>query len=243
MARPEIAIAYDTEDLESALALDEALAPGEEWAKIGLELFTIAGPAAVEAFKARGRRVFLDLKLHDIPNTVERAAKAAARLGADLLTVHAMGSSEMVAAAVRGAQAGSARARVVAVTVLTSLNQYNLPPGFTRPFHGALVVADLAKAALAAGAAGIVCSGAELATVRFMVKQPFFAVTPGLRAEGEAANDQKRTVTIREAVKSGADLLVIGRPITRAKDPRMALARARAERDAAWGMGQVVGAG
>lgn len=243
MGRPEIAIAYDTENLEDALDLDEKLAPGEEWAKVGLELFTMAGPVAVKALKERGRRVFLDLKLHDIPNTVERAARSAARLGADLLTVHAMGSSEMVAAAVNGAKSGSGNTRVVAVTLLTSLNQYNLPAGFARPFFSFVVVGELTKAALAAGASGIVCSGAELSMVRFMVKQPFFAVTPGIRAEGEDANDQKRTVTVAQAVKAGADLLVIGRPITRAKDPRAALARARAERDEAWGQAQAVSVG
>jgi orotidine-5'-phosphate decarboxylase len=125
---------------------------------------------------------------------------------------------------------------VVAVTVLTSLSEENLPPGMARPYVAERLAADLTRLALAAGAAGVVCSGAELAGLRRRVPEPFFAVTPGIRGPGEAAHDQRRTVGAAEAVRAGADLLVIGRPITRAADPREALLRARAEVAAAgWG--------
>src|SRR5438552_18977964 len=130
---PELAIAFDVATCDEALALDRALGGGDEVAKIGLQLFAAAGPAAVEALRARGRRVFLDLKLHDIPNTVKGAAAEAARLGADLLTVHALGGAEMVRAAVVGAARGGGT-RVVAVTLLTSHDPERLPPGFARPF-------------------------------------------------------------------------------------------------------------
>ncbi len=234
MNRPEIAIALDVENLEAAAALERRVGPGEEWVKIGLELFTSAGPPAVEAMRARGRRVFLDLKLHDIPSTAERAAAAAASLGVELLTVHASGSAEMVSAAVRGAASAGGGARVVAVTLLTSLSADRMPPGFIQPFPAEAVVVELTRMALAAGAAGVVCSGAELAGLRRQIAQPFFAVTPGIRGSGEAAQDQRRTATVAEAVAAGADLLVIGRPVTRAADPAAALAHFREECRRAW---------
>src|SRR5438552_7398754 len=132
---PELAIAFDVATCDEALALDRALGGGDEVAKIGLQLFAAAGPAAVEALRARGRRVFLDLKLHDIPNTVKGAAAEAARLGADLLTVHALGGAEMIHAAVEGVRLAGGSTRVVAVTLLTSQDPERLPPGFARPFE------------------------------------------------------------------------------------------------------------
>jgi len=228
----EIAIAFDVPTLDQALALDEALGAGPEFAKVGLQLFTAEGPAAVRALRERGRRVFLDLKLHDIPNTVKGAAEQASRLGADLLTVHATGGIEMVAAAVAGARAGG-DAKIVAVTILTSLNAYNTPPGFKSPLHVAPVAAELLDLTVRAGAHGIVCSAEELPWIRQMHGRPFFAVTPGIRMAGGAANDQKRVTTVAEAVRAGAGLLVIGRAVTAAADPRAALQAAREERDRA----------
>jgi len=226
----EIAIAFDVPTLDEALALDVALGEGPEYAKVGLQLFTAEGPAAVTALRERGRRVFLDLKLHDIPNTVKGAAAQAARLGAELLTVHATGGYEMVAAAV----AGAGDTRVVAVTILTSLNAYNTPPGFKAPLHVAPVAAELLTMSMRAGAAGIVCSAEELPWIRQMSGgKPFLAVTPGIRMAGGAAHDQKRVTTVGEAVRAGAGLLVIGRAVTGAGSPREALEAARRERDEA----------
>ena len=223
----EIAIAYDVPDLKRALALDDTLGQGPEYAKIGLELFAAEGPEAVRALKARGRRVFLDLKLHDIPNTVRGAAASAARLGADLLTVHAMGGSPMVAAAVEGAGLGT---RVVAVTLLTSLDAFNLPPGFAQPFHAGIVIMRLADMVERAGAHGIVCSAADLGfLLQMRGGRPIYAVTPGIRPAGAPTQDQARVATIAQAARAGSSLIVLGRAVTAAPDPRAALVEARAE--------------
>ena len=229
----EIAVAYDVGTLEQALELDARLGEGPEVAKVGLELFASAGPEAVLALTARGRRVFLDLKLHDIPNTVRGAARAAARLGADLLTVHATGGRAMIAAAVEGVTEGGGGTRVIAVTILTSLDAYNLPPGFQVPFHLDLVAEKLLTMAESAGAHGIVCAAPDLRGIRALHRQAFFAVTPGIRPAAGATHDQQRVTTVAEAVRLGSSLLVLGRAITGAADPAAALAAARAERDAA----------
>jgi len=229
----EIAIAFDVPTLDQALALDERLGQGPEYAKVGLELFAAAGPDALRALKARGRRVFLDLKLHDIPNTVRGAARSAARLGADLLTVHATGGYAMIAAAVEGAGEAGSGTRVVAVTILTSLSASTMPPGFQSPFHLPMVALKLLELAESAGAHGIVCAAPDLFAIRAMHPQPFFAVTPGIRPKGGATQDQARVTTIAEAVRLGSGMLVLGRAITGASDPARALAAARAERDQA----------
>ncbi len=226
----EIAIAFDVGTLDQAIELDERLGEGPELAKIGLELFTAAGPDAVRALRERGRRVFLDLKLHDIPNTVRGAAAAAARLGAELLTVHAMGGAAMIAAAVEGVKHAGADTRVVAVTLLTSLDAYNLPPGFQQPLHPGPVIAQQLAMAERAGAAGIVCSAGDLAGVRMMRRgRPFFAVTPGIRPAEMDRGDQQRVSTLADAVTQGSSLLVLGRAVTSALDPRAALEAARQE--------------
>jgi orotidine-5'-phosphate decarboxylase len=236
----DIAIAFDVPTLDAALELDSALGAGPEFAKIGLELFTAEGPAAVRALRDRGRRVFLDLKLHDIPNTVRGAAREASRLGAELLTVHATGGRDMVAAAVQGAGEGGGATRIVAVTILTSIGPYNVPPGYQNPLYLVMVVGELLKMSMQAGAAGIVCSAEDLQWARQMHAEPFLAVTPGIRMAGGAAHDQKRVTTVAEAVRAGAGLLVLGRAVTAAADPRRALEAARLERDEAVG---AVGAG
>lgn len=229
----EIAIAFDVPTLEQAIELDERLGAGPEYAKVGLELFAAAGPEAVRALQARGRRVFLDLKLHDIPNTVQGAARAAARLGVDFLTVHATGGHEMVAAAVKGSREGGGATRVIAVTVLTSLDASRMPPGFQTPFPLSQVAPQLLAMAESAGAHGIVCAAADLPGIRTVHRRPFFAVTPGIRPAGGATHDQRRVTTVPEAVRLGSSLLVLGRAITAASDPSAALTAARAERDAA----------
>jgi len=232
-AMTELAVAFDVPNLAAALALDARLGAGPEYAKVGLQLFTAEGPEAVRALRARGRRVFLDLKLHDIPNTVKGAAGEAARLGADLLTVHATGGAEMIAAAVEGIRAAGGSTAVVAVTLLTSLDPEALPPGFEVPFPLHRRIADLLALAEGAGARGIVCAASDLAGVRAHHPAPFYAVTPGIRPAGGDAQDQKRVATVGEAVRLGAGLLVLGRVVTAAADPSAALAACRAERDAA----------
>ena len=226
----EIAIAFDVATLEQALELDDRLGTGPEIAKVGLELYTAAGPEAVRALDARGRRVFLDLKLHDIPNTVRGAAAAAARLGVEFLTVHAMGGAAMIAAAVEGVRHAGGRTRVVAVTLLTSLDADHLPPGFENPLDTGLVIPRLLEMAEGAGAHGIVCSAADLAGIRLARRgRPFFAITPGIRPAGTERGDQVRVATVAEAVRQGAGMIVLGRAVTSALDPRAALAAARRE--------------
>ena len=230
---PEFAIAFDVPTLAAALALHEALGEGPEYAKVGLELFASEGPAAVRELKARGRRVFLDLKLHDIPNTVKGAAASAARIGADLLTVHATGGGEMVAAALAGIREAGGTTQVVAVTLLTSLDPAAMPPGFTQPFDLLGTAAALTDMAERAGALGVVCSAADVDDLRARLGREFFSVTPGIRMAGGETHDQKRVATVESAVRGGASLLVLGRAVTAAPDIRAALLAARAERDRA----------
>jgi orotidine-5'-phosphate decarboxylase len=186
--------------------------------KVGLELFAAEGPAAVRAAAALGRPVFLDLKLHDIPNTVEGAARSAARTGASLLTVHASGGAEMIRAAVRGAGPGVG---ILAVTVLTSLGPKALDEvGLAGPAEAAVV--RLARLAVEAGARGLVCSPLEVAAVRAAVGPGPLLVVPGVRPVGAARGDQARVATPEEAVRAGADVLVLGRPLRDAPDPAAA---------------------
>jgi orotidine-5'-phosphate decarboxylase len=231
--RPDFAIAFDVPNLNAALALNEKLGEGDEFAKLGLELFVSEGPAVVREFKARGRRVFLDLKLHDIPNTVRGAAASAATLGADLLTVHATGGAEMVAAAVSGIREAGGATRVVAVTVLTSHDPEDMPAGFAKPFDLPGTALALTREALSGGASGIVCAAPDLRALRSALGPDFYAVTPGIRMSGGEAHDQKRIATVEGAVRDGASLLVLGRAVTAAADPRAALEAARAERERA----------
>jgi len=229
VSRTELAIAFDVPTLAHALELDARLGEGPEYAKVGLELFAAAGPEAVRALTARGRRVFLDLKLHDIPSTVAGAAAAAARLGASLLTVHAAGGEAMV----RAAAAAAGDTQVVAVTMLTSLDPRALPPGFAQPFDLPEMQAAMLEMVERAGARGIVCAASDLPGLRARHPAPFYAVTPGIRPAGADAQDQQRVATIAAATAQGASLIVLGRAITGTADPRTALAAAREERDRA----------
>lgn len=188
--------------------------------KVGLEAFVRFGPPAVERARAAGGRVFLDLKLHDIPNTVAGAVGSALDLGADLLTVHAGGGPAMLEAAVAAARG---RLGILAVTVLTHLDAAELArldlPG--APAERALAWARLAREC---GCAGVVCSPRELKELRPALPRPFHLVTPGIRPAGAELGDQKRVATPAAALAAGADLLVIGRPLTQASDPEAALA-------------------
>ncbi len=192
-----------------------AIAPHVGMLKVGLELFTAEGPAAVRAAAALGRPVFLDLKLHDIPATVEGAARSAAATGAALLTIHASGGPEMVRAAVRGA---GGKVRILAVTVLTSLDAAALERiGLGGPPEAAVV--RLARLAVEAGAGGLVCSPHEVAAVRAAVGPGPLLVVPGVRPAGSARGDQARVATPADAVRAGADVIVVGRPLRDAPDP------------------------
>lgn len=221
-ARAQLALAADLA-LPDALSLYDAVAPHVGVAKVGLSLFVEHGPKAVEPFLARGARVFLDLKLHDIPNTVELAAARAGALGVSYLTVHASGGRAMLEAAVRGARDGAAKAGhaapvILAVTVLTSMDDAAL--GEVGVSAKAEAQAErLAALARAAGVGGLVCSAREVARVRAAVGPQLVLCTPGIRPAGAAAGDQARVETPGAAVASGADLLVVGRPIYAAADP------------------------
>jgi len=212
--RPEnpLVVALDVSDVATAEALAGRLEGAVGVFKVGLELFAAAGPAAVQAIRPFGP-VFLDLKLHDIPNTVEGAARNLARLGVSMFTIHALGGEAMVAAAVRGATAGAQGSGlpvplVLAVTVLSSM----AGEGLASP-------ASLAFEARAAGATGIVVSGDDVATVREVVGEETCLVVPGIRPKGTNGHDQVRVLTPEEAIERGADLLVVGRPITASSDP------------------------
>jgi orotidine-5'-phosphate decarboxylase len=210
-----ICAALDFPGWPKAEPFARAIAPAVGMLKVGLELFVAEGPPVVRAAAALGRPVFLDLKLHDIPNTVEGAARSAAASGASLLTVHASGGPDMVRAAVKGA---GGKLRVLAVTVLTSLDGRALEAvGLAGPPEAAVV--RLAKLAVAAGAGGLVCSPHEVRAVRAAVGPGPLLVVPGVRPPGAALGDQARVATPAEAVAAGADVIVLGRPLRDAADP------------------------
>ncbi len=214
-AADRLCAALDFPAWDRAEPFARAIAPAVGMLKVGLELFVAEGPSVVRAAAALGRPVFLDLKLHDIPNTVEGAARSAAATGASLLTVHAAGGAEMIAAAARGA---GGRLRVLAVTVLTSLDAGALAAiGLEGPPEAAVV--RLARLAVAAGAGGLVCSPHEVAQVRAAVGPGPLLVVPGVRPPGAARGDQARVATPAEAVRAGADVIVLGRPLRDAPDP------------------------
>ena len=217
-----LVVALDTPDLRTARAWAASTAGVAGMVKVGLELWSAAGPGAVDALVGDGHRVMLDLKLHDIPNTVAAAVRGVAALGADLVTVHALGGRAMVEAA--ASAAGPDGPRIAAVTVLTSLDDAGLAelglPG------AAESVPRLAALAAAAGAGAIVCSPLEAAAVRAAVGPGTWIVCPGVRPAGTdaAVDDQRRVATPAAAVAAGADLLVVGRPVTGRPDARAAAA-------------------
>jgi orotidine-5'-phosphate decarboxylase len=220
MGNAPIAVALDTADLNSAVRWAVAVAPHISTAKVGLELFCAEGAGAVEKIRAStDLEIFLDLKLHDIPATVAGAARAVGRLTPAYLTVHAAGGPEMVAAAVRELP----QTKITAVTVLTSLSAADLDRlGIIGPPEAAVV--RLARQAVDAGARALVCSPQEVAMVRAAVGPAVTLVTPGVRPAGTTTDDQRRVATPADAIADGADLLVIGRPITGAADPGVAAA-------------------
>ena len=229
MAQPanRIIAALDTADLGVARSWARALDTEVGMLKLGLAFFLAQGPAGIRA--VTDAPVFLDLKLHDIPNTVAGAVSAVSPLSVAMLTLHASGGSAMIAAARRAAEAaGPARPKLLAVTVLTSLSAEALAETGVSASPQAQVL-RLAKLALAAGADGLVCSPQEVAMLRGEIGPEPLLVVPGIRPAGAPAGDQARTLTPREAVTAGADWLVIGRPITEAPDPTAAAAAIAAE--------------
>ncbi|REE99586.1 orotidine-5'-phosphate decarboxylase [Thermomonospora umbrina] len=220
MTPAPIAVALDAPDLETAARWAHLVTPHVSTVKVGLELYLRYGPDVVASVRgASGVRVFLDLKLHDIPATVAGAARAVARLRPEILTVHATGGEAMIRAAVEAAP----DAEIAAVTVLTSLRDADLARmGLAGPASDA--VRRLAVLAVGAGARALVCSPQEAAAVRAEVGPSITLITPGVRAAGAATQDQARVATPEEALAAGADLLVIGRPITGAADPGAAAA-------------------
>jgi len=216
-----IAVALDAPDLETAARWASMVIPHVSTVKVGLELYLRYGPDVVASVRgASGVQVFLDLKLHDIPATVAGAARAVARLRPEFLTVHAMGGEAMIRAAVEAAPDTA----VAAVTVLTSLGEDDLGRlGMAGPASDA--VRRLAAMAVGAGARALVCSPQEAAAVRAEVGPSVTLITPGVRPAGTAVQDQARVATPEEALAAGADLLVIGRPITGAADPGAAAAK------------------
>ncbi|MBM4154707.1 MAG: orotidine-5'-phosphate decarboxylase [Lentisphaerae bacterium] len=229
MNRSELIVALDVADSSAIGGIVDRLPDEVRWYKVGLELFAAEGPKALEPLAARGRHVFLDLKLHDIPRTVERAVRAAARHGVGLLTLHASGGRAMIEAAAEAARgAGPAAPKILAVTVLTSLDAADLAAiGVGRA--PADQVLALAEVALSAGADGVVCSPQEAAAMRKRFGAGPLLVTPGIRLPSDAVGDQKRVATPAGAVRDGATHLVVGRPILEAADPAAAARRVLAD--------------
>lgn len=220
-ARDKIIFALDVDKLSEIDRWAELLADKVGMFKVGKELFTTAGPAAVEAVKRHGGQVFLDLKYHDIPNTVAQAMLAAGRLGVRLANLHALGGPEMMekaASEVRKQFTDAERPRLLAVTILTSSTQETLQAvGIEQPVEQ--MVVRLARLAKASGMDGVVASPLEIQAIRAACGPDFLIVTPGVRPAFASVDDQKRIMTPAEAVKAGADYLVIGRPIAKVADP------------------------
>jgi orotidine-5'-phosphate decarboxylase len=230
--RNPILVALDVPTKDMALELARDLAPIVGGFKIGSELFTSAGPEIVRGIRATGAAVFLDLKFHDIPNTVVKAVAAATRLDVQMLTIHTSGGLEMMRAAELSAQETARRAGhpaplVLGVTVLTSMDGAGLSELGWKPDVGRQVE-RLAELAVRAGLRGLVCSPLEIARLRQILPEGFELVTPGIRTGAEKADDQKRTLTPKQALDAGANWLVIGRPIYAAANPRAAAESIRA---------------
>jgi len=224
-AAGRIMVALDRPDAAAAESLIRALEGIPCWLKVGMELFYAAGPAFVAGLKERGYRVFLDVKMHDIPNTVKGGAASVTRLGVDLFNVHAAGGVRMMEAALEGAEAASVgrpRPRVIAGTQLTSTSRAVLNDEIGIPGTPEEAVVRYALLARKAGLDGVVASARETGAVKAACGAGFLAVTPGIRPASASADDQERIMTPREALEAGSDYLVIGRPITAVPDPRAA---------------------
>jgi orotidine-5'-phosphate decarboxylase len=222
--KEKILLVLDVSSREEAMKLMRPLYEHVGMFKVGMQLFTAEGPSLVREIVDLGGKVFLDLKFHDIPNTVSHGVLEAAKLGVSLLTIHAAGGRMMMETVAKELQDkfGDRKPMVVAVTVLTSLNDAGLSEvGIARPMTQQVVA--MAKLAEECGIAGVVCSPQEIQLVRRAVGPNFKIVTPGIRMPGQSANDQQRLATPREALAAGADYIVVGRAVTAAPDPHSAL--------------------
>ncbi|QKI89138.1 orotidine-5'-phosphate decarboxylase [Thiomicrorhabdus xiamenensis] len=219
---PKVLIALDFADADAALEFVKPLDPKNCRLKVGKELFAVAGPEFVQQLVFQGFDVFLDLKYHDIPNTVAKAVAAAARMGVWMVNVHASGGSKMMKAAKEALTGFEKPPLLIAVTVLTSMQREDLAE-IGLDIEPKEQVLRLAKLTQDSGLDGVVCSAQETAMLRKELGEDFCLVTPGIRPAGSAANDQKRIMTPADALKSGSSYLVIGRPITQAVDPIKAL--------------------
>jgi orotidine-5'-phosphate decarboxylase len=225
-AKEKIIVALDTPDSASALRLVADLGDAISWVKVGLQLFTAEGPSIVRSLKERRLKVFLDLKFHDIPNTAHEAMRSAVKLGVDMATIHLAGGSKMVRSAIEAA--AESQLLVLGVTVLTSLDEGELRKiGIQR--NAEEQVADLVALGRQCGLRGVVCSPREISLLRNRFDKFLTIVTPGVRPSGSAPDDQQRVMTPVDAIGAGADLLVIGRPITAADSPREAALRIAGE--------------
>ncbi len=223
----QVIIALDVPTLDEAMELVDSLGAGTDFYKVGLELFTREGPSVIQALAAREKRIFLDLKLHDIPNTVARAVARARDLDVDLLTLHATGGGPMMAAA---AEAAGADLTLLGVTVLTSMTASDVEESWGREVDSLEDEAvRLARLAQESGVGGVVASVRETAPIKEALGSDLVVVTPGIRLPGDDAHDQARVSTPAEAVAAGADYLVIGRSVTQALDPVQALGRVYAQ--------------
>lgn len=226
--KDRLIVALDYPELAPALRLAELVGERVGMLKVGLELFNSAGPGAITAIREHGARVFYDAKLYDIPNTVAGAAGAAARMGVAMFNVHALGGVAMMAAARQAAQAAAGAAGfqpplVIGVTIITSLGDREVRQELGIPSTAGEAALRLAQLANEAGLDGVVASVHEAAAIKRSCGKHFLVVTPGIRPSWAAREDQARVATPREALEAGADYLVVGRPVTRADDPSVAL--------------------
>ena len=225
-AKDKIIVALDLPSVDAARNMIKTLGKGVSWYKIGLQLFALGGPAFIQEVKAGGAQIFLDLKFHDIPNTVRSAVESSCALGVDMLTIHLSGGSEICQAAVKGR--GSNSTLILGVTVLTSQTEATLAEtGVNRSMTQQVI--SLAALAKANGITGLIASPLELEPLHQEFGKSFVIVTPGVRPTWSEAGDQKRFTTPSEAIKLGADYLVIGRPITASPDPKTAFSRIASE--------------
>jgi len=228
---PQLIVALDVPEAQLALRIVDRLSDQVRFFKVGSELFTAAGPSVIEQIRQRDAEVFLDLKFHDIPNTVARACRVAAGYGTSLLTVHAAGGPAMIAAAADAVcgTAGEGRPLIVAVTVLTSIDDRLWHDDLEMGTSVTESITLMARMAQSAGADGVVASPKEITRIRQTCGSDMIIVTPGVRPAGTVTGDQVRVATPADAVRDGADFLVVGRPIVAARDPRSAATAVLAE--------------
>jgi len=222
VSNPKLFVAFDFDNVKSAKEFSVKLNPQQCGIKVGKELFTSGGPTIVEWLQSKGFNVFLDLKFHDIPNTVKRACYVASELGVWMLNVHAMGGNDMLEAAKEGVDQSNKNPYLIAVTILTSMNNANLNEiGITHSIDEEIL--KLALNVATHKLDGVVCSANDIKNIKSYLPKDFIYVTPGIRSIIDLNDDQKRTISPEDAIKEGSSFLVVGRPITASKNPALAL--------------------